>query len=264
MEISVAPLRGSSGEVLGGIEIFRDMSGMLNDLNRAKAIQDNALQSTVPPDPRVCFEVHYQPAELVGGDFYRVEQLTPDTYLVFIADVMGHGVASALYTMHLRSMCEECRDSLGSPGRFLTMLGQRLHTLASREGYFATAFCGVLDLLAGRLRYVRAAHPAPFLFRCGRPLERLSAKSAALGLHGSVMFEETTVGLNRGDSVVLFTDGAVEISGKNDELLGEEALERILCEKPDLELHEVEKQLLKTSSLIRLPDDLTLIRFRLL
>ncbi len=265
VEVSVAPLRDPAGQILGGVEVFRDLTNLITDLNRAKAIQEHALESALEPDDRVRFDFRYQPEDLVGGDFYRFEQVTPDGYLILVADVMGHGVASALYTMQLRSIWEECRAALVSPALFISQLNERLHKLVGADGYFATAFCALLDVSSGQLDYVRAGHPAPFLFRSGGDVDRLDARCPAVGLMEEVMFSQTSVVMDRGDQLLFFTDGALEIVDSSGVLLGEDGLLRILQEEmPGLDLMRIESRLLQFSQAIRLPDDLTLVRVTLL
>jgi sigma-B regulation protein RsbU (phosphoserine phosphatase) len=104
MHVAVAPIRNDAGQVIGGVETFRDASTMAQDLERAKAIQELALQNDLPEDPRVKFTMHYVPHEIVGGDYYAVAKLGDDQYGLMLADVMGHGIAAALYTMHLSQL----------------------------------------------------------------------------------------------------------------------------------------------------------------
>jgi phosphoserine phosphatase RsbU/P len=264
VEVSVAPLRDLAGRTVGGIEVFRDLTSMMEDLRRAKVIQDHALQSNLPHDSRVRFDVRYIPEELVGGDYYRIEAVDSDSYAILLADVMGHGMASALYTMQLRSFWEECRADLASPSRFLTELNRRLHKLASPDGYFATAAFVLLNVASGDLRCVRAGHPSPLLLRAGGAMEQLTCKSPALGLRLDAAFTETQARLEPGDTLLLFTDGAVELFDKQGAELGEAGLIRLLHDfaGSPLDLPRIEKSLLEFSNLIRLPDDLTFLSVR--
>jgi phosphoserine phosphatase RsbU/P len=261
VEVSVAPLRDQAGRTVGGIEVFRDLTNMMEDLRRAKVIQDHVLESELPADPRVWFDVRYIPEELVGGDFYRLEAVDADTYAILLADVMGHGVASALYTMQLRSFWEECRSELASPSRFMTELNRRLHKLASPDGYFATAVFVLLNVASGDLRCVRAGHPSPLLLETGGAIEQLNHKSPALGLRLEAAYTETEAHLEPGETLLFFTDGAVELFDKEGVELGEAGLMRLLreCGWSPLNLPHIEKNLLEFSNLIRLPDDLTLL-----
>ena len=75
MHVSTAPLRDETGRVIGGVETFRDASGEIHDLERAKAIQRLAMQQELPEDHRVSFTTHYIPHDIIGGDYLAVRKL---------------------------------------------------------------------------------------------------------------------------------------------------------------------------------------------
>jgi PAS domain S-box-containing protein len=266
VEVSVAPLRNRSGQMTGALQLFRELTRTVEDLRRAKIIQDYVLQANLPADPRVRFEVSYRPEEIVGGDFYRIQPITPHRYAIMVADVMGHGLISALYTVQLRSIWDECQAELASPAAFLNQLNGRLHKLASPEGYFATAVLVLVDVGSGEVRYARAGHPAPLLFRPGaRTPEPLNGRSPAVGLMESVTYTENELHLGPGDSLLLFTDGAIDIANAQGDVLGEGGFQRLLESIPDAtkDLRRIEGRLLEFSNSLTLPDDLTLLSIQL-
>ena len=61
MQVTTAPIRNESGEVVGGVETFRDVAPMLQDLKRAKMIQAQTLEQDLPADPRLLFSTFYLP-----------------------------------------------------------------------------------------------------------------------------------------------------------------------------------------------------------
>lgn len=266
VEVSVAPLCDRSGRQVGAVEVFRELSRAVEDLRRAKIIQDYILDWHVPADRRVWFEVRSRPEEVVGGDFHRVQVLGPDQYAIMLADAMGHGVISALYTVHLRSAWDDCQGKLASPAAFFQQLNQTLHRLAGPEGYFATAVYLVLDASTGRVRYVRAGHPAPLVFRGNGEVETLKGRSPALGLLETAEFQEGEATLEPGDQVLLFTDGALELANAAGEMLGEEGLRHLIQNQaePRLELGKIEKALLDFVHPAAPSDDMTLLTFRFL
>ncbi len=263
VEVTVAPISDATGRVVGGIEVFRDLTGVMDDLRRARLIQNHTLESRLAQDDRVRFEVRYSPEEIVGGDFYRVEALDADRYAVMVADVMGHGVASALYTMQLRSLWEDGRPQLGAPAAFMGELNRRLRALAGPDGYFATAVLVSFDAASGAVTCVRAGHPAPLLCRAGGGVEAWGGKGPALGLFEASVYAETPGRLQAGDTLLLFTDGAIEIADARDEELGEAGLRALLEQTrfgaAETSLEQLERRLLAFSNRIRLPDDLTLL-----
>jgi len=266
VEVTVAPLRDAHGQVVAGIELFRDQTTGMEDLLRAQLIQESALQCPVPADARVRFEFRYTPNDIVGGDFYRVEQVDADRYTILVADVMGHGVAAALYTMQLRSLWEDWREELNYPGAFLARINQRLHVLARAAGYFATAVCVNYNAATGAVRYVRAGHPAPLLARADGALESLTKQQPALGMFPDLRYEESATQLATGDALLLFTDGALEVTNAAGAELGQAGLEQLWRAEANgaspatVDLANLEERLLRFSNQIHLPDDLTLFK----
>ena len=268
VEVSVAPIRDATGQVIGGIEVFRDLTESMQDQLRAKTIQEMAMNCPLPEDPRVEIQVRYQPREIVGGDFYRIERSGADEYTMLVADAMGHGVAAALYTMQLRALWDDHRADLESPARFMGVVNERLHVLVREAGYFATGVCAAYDAASGQLRCVRAGHPAPLLFRAGGSIEPVGRSQPALGMFAGSQYQETAVQLEPGDALLLFTDGAVELFDAAERELGIEGLKRLVREQAGgqagagFQVDKLEEQLLRFSNQIHLPDDLTLIKLR--
>jgi sigma-B regulation protein RsbU (phosphoserine phosphatase) len=265
VEVTVSPVRNHAGQVIGGIEVFRDLTESVQDQLRAKEIQDVAVKCELPPDPRVRFETHYQPRDIVGGDFFRIEKLDEARYAILVADARGHGVAAALYTMLLRSLWHEHRAELASPARFMCILNERLQAVVRDTGYFGTAVLASYHAATGELQVVRAGHPSPLLFRADHSCEAVGTSNPALGLFPTARYQETGVRLQVGDTALLYTDGATELFDSADHELGREGLQELVrgqdpAGASTLDLHKLEGQLLQFTDAIHLPDDLTLVK----
>ena len=235
----------------------------MGDQLRAQKIQKLAVTSELPHDDRVEFETCYRPSDLVGGDFYRVDRFGATRYGLLLADAMGHGVPAALCTMLLRSLWDDHRGELAVPSRLVKAFNERLQMLSREAGYFGTAVCVNYDAASGVLRCVRAGHPAPLLFRASGQAGEIGECCPALGMFPDSRYEETSVTLEPGDSVLLFSDGATEVFDSADRELGTEGLIRLVREQgggSGFSLKKLEEQLLKFSNDIHLPDDLTLVR----
>lgn len=264
VEVTVAPLHNSSGEVAGGIELFRDASESVAEMIRAKVIQENALRCPLPEDARVIFDIRYLPRDLVGGDFYRVEHIRGSLYAVLAADVAGHGVSSALYTMQLRALWEDLRPEFARPSRVFTAINRRVRAIAPEEGFFASAVYLLVDAASGRIIYARAGHPPSLIIRSDGGLDELDHGGPALGMVQDYEYSEYESTLNGGDHLLVYTDGAVEINNTQGRELGLEGLKQLALQQrlsdgsPDLS--GLEERLLAYSSCVHLPDDITLIR----
>ncbi len=262
VEVTVAPILNAQGKIIGGIELFRDLTSGVQDMIRAQMIQLNELECRLPEDGRVTFGIRYVPSEIVGGDFYRVERLDADRYAVMVADVMGHGVAAALYTMQLRSLWEDFRAELAAPAAFIGILNRRLHTLARDAGYFATASFVSFNAGTGELRHVSAGHPPVLLRRRNGAVEKLEEQQPALGMFPDTEYASFPQRLEPGDTLMLYTDGAFEAANAGGEELGVGGLAQLFASEPPgapPRLEQIEERLLSYSNHIHLPDDLTLL-----
>jgi phosphoserine phosphatase RsbU/P len=228
MQVSVAPLRNAAGDVIGGVETFQDASDMVHDLERAKAIQQLALHHDLPADPRIKFTSHYVPHAIVGGDYYAIERLGEDCYGVMLADVMGHGIAAALYTMHLSSLWNRHRSLLREPAEFAAELNNELVKVVKTDESFATAVCGLIDLQQGVFRFAGAGGPQVLRMRGDGTSECFETAGLPLAIMEDAQYDEARIELQQGDRLLLFSDGALEISNAAGEMLGLDGLIEML------------------------------------
>jgi len=228
---SVAPLRDEGGQVVGGIEVFRDERVRLTDMEFAQRVQRHILPGELPGTQEVAFEVGYYPHDLVGGDFYWVAEVSPalrqaqgvvstsnqGTFAFLVADVRGHGVSAALYTMVLSSHLTTLSDLAAQPGRVMTALNQHLEELTVADS-FASAVYGVLDGERWELCYSNAGHPPLLLLDAEAcQVEELGSHGPFLGALGPQDYEESTVALPRRGVLVAYTDGAIEVENAEGE-----------------------------------------------
>ncbi len=264
MQVAVSPIRDQAGEVIGGVETFREMSVVLADLKRAERIQALSLEHDLPEDARVRFSTFYTPHDIVGGDFYAIRQLDADQYGFVLADVMGHGVAAALHTMHLSSLWERDCHLLTHPAEFAAAINNALAKVVKDES-FATAICGVIDARQRILRFASAG--GPLVLSCIlRALSKRWSRRLPVRDGGRRLIRRGDGPASPEDSLLLFSDGAVEIHNANGEMLGVEGLVRVLKKlgypESGINIAAVEEELLKFSNSIRLEDDLTFLEAR--
>lgn len=260
MRVSVGPIRNAAGEVIGGIETFRDVSEEHADAELAKRIQGAMLSRAAPQDPRVAFQHYYLPLDVVGGDYYATVQVDADRFAFLLADVCGHGVAAALYTVYLDALWHNHRDLLAHPAAMARTLSDRLADFVEDDSSFVTAVFGLIDLERMCVTLAFAGGPAPLLFRQDGQCEELTGAGIPLGCIVGADYDETTVPLRSGDRLLAFSDGVLEISDAGGELLGIDGLTRILEEvgyPGASDFSVVEERLLTSSDRIRFSDDLT-------
>ncbi len=212
---------------------------MEDDLKMAREIQFTMLPQQYPFFPRVAapsqnafqFTQRYIPSGTVGGDFFAISALSENEVGVFICDVAGHSVRSALVTAMVRAIVEELKPVATEPGRFLTRLNSDLHAILKHTGspMLTTAFYLVANAHTGEVRYSNAGHPKPLVIRRDavkvEPLAEFGRKSQpVLGLFESATYETFEVRLAPRDMVMLFTDGLYEVQDRRDELYSQALL----------------------------------------
>jgi phosphoserine phosphatase RsbU/P len=265
MQVTVAPIYDSAGEIIGGVETFRDVSALLADLERAKRIQALSLETDLPEDPRIRFSTYYVPHDLVGGDFFAIKPLDTDRYGFLLADVMGHGVAAALHTMHLSSLWNRYGGLLSEPASFARQINDELERVVKGES-FATAVCGTIDARRRSLRWVSAGGPPGLAIRADGGVEELESAGFPFGMIADADYEESEASFDEQDCLLFFSDGVTEVHNARGELLGVPGIVGMLKElgypAAALRIGALEEQILKYSNDLRLPDDITLIEAR--
>jgi PAS domain S-box-containing protein len=266
MQTAVAPLRDQSGEIIGGVEVFRDLTLTLRDIERAKTIQTISLQHDLPRDERVTFNTHYVPHDIVGGDFYGIRQLNADHYGFFLADVMGHGLAAALYTMYLSALWDRYCPWVATPSAFALKISDELFRVVQGREAFAAGVCGILDLDRLEIVFSGAGNPPAILVHANGEYEQLVCSGLPLGVMKGAPYEETRVQVQPGDCLLFYSDGAVEVDNADGVQLGTKGLVSMLktLGYPDCDIQStaIEEALLKYSNTLRLEDDLTFLEMR--
>jgi sigma-B regulation protein RsbU (phosphoserine phosphatase) len=212
---------------------------MEDDLKVAREIQLTMLPQQYPVFPREGFGTEsafqfahrYLPTGTVGGDFFSISALSESEACVFICDVAGHGVQSALVTAMIRALVEELKLVATNPGQFMTKLNSDLYTILKHRGspLLTTAFYLVADWRTGVMRYANAGHPKPLhVRRSENRVEALANASRkgqpALGLFPEAFYQSSEMRLEPKDMLMLFTDGLYEVQRPDGELYSQTQL----------------------------------------
>ena len=228
-----AELARSQAELRKKNDILED------DLKMAREIQQAILPQQYPafpvsatPESSLLHFCHrYHPTGQVGGDFFNVLTLSEDKAGLFICDVMGHGVRSALVTAMVRALVEELRPVAMDPGQLLTRINCDLRAILQQTGtpLFTTAFYLVADLAKREILYANAGHPKPFLIhRLSGEVEVLKYPDGkgrpALGLFAQSTYPTASHSLAAGDIMMLFTDGLYEVEGADNQQFSQDLL----------------------------------------
>ncbi len=154
-----------------------------------------------------------RPGQFLGGDFFEVIDLGDGKIAVALGDVSGKGiVASVLMTAALGYLHAAIRH-FGEPGVAVTALNRYIAPRRP-EDKFVTLWVGILDPVAGELRYVDAGHGYAILIDHLQQVTTLDVNGGPLlGIDDQFVYESVTVKLPASGSVLVVSDGIVEQPG---------------------------------------------------
>jgi sigma-B regulation protein RsbU (phosphoserine phosphatase) len=212
-----------------------------DELSVGQQIQLSLLPETCPEVEGWEFAATYQPARLVGGDFYDFFELAgdPNQLGLVIADVAGKGVPAALFMALSRSLIRTKSMSGRHPAGVLTR-ANRLIYKDSRSNLFLTACYASLDLRTGWLAYSNAGHNWPlWLHAKTGEIEELNAHGTIMGAFEHIELEEREIDMVPGDLIVFYTDGITEAFNANNEMFSESRLQTAVAAQVQASAHEV-------------------------
>lgn len=270
---------------------IKEGQSLRKEMSVARTIQRDFLPESLPEVTDVELEAALRPARDVSGDFYDCFLLTSGEVMLVVGDVCDKGVGAALFMALFRSLIRASADPVGggainmiggrhtmvmqaiqsaSPADLLTRVASftndyiaRLH---GRTNMFATVFLASLEPYSGELVYVNAGHEPALIVGPDGSAEELRPTGPALGMLPDSPFTAVTRTLEKGHSLLVFTDGLVEAHSPTGEIYGGTRLRDVLraqsgSSAKDL-VHAVLDSVQKFSGHSEAHDDLTMLAAR--
>ena len=187
---------------------------MDHDLEIAREIQGILLPSTAPEVPGYELSGVNIPARQVSGDYFDYIRMDPTRLGVVIADVSGKGVPASLIMAMCRSVLRSEALNKTSPSEVLRRVNEQLYPDIKEDMFISMAYL-ILDADGRQATLARAGHDAPLLYRAAtKEVEKLTPKGMALGIDSGEVFNRVCADfsftLEKGDCILLYTDGATE------------------------------------------------------
>ncbi len=180
------------------------------ELLLARKVQFSIMPSKPPVVDGLKITVIYQPMALLGGDFYDFIKLKEENlHGIFIGDVSGHGMAAALITSMIKILLDTAGEAKTKPSRLLEFINRKI--INNTGDNYVTAWYGIYDSSEKILHYGRAGHLYPLLLRRGT-ITNLVSRGRLLGVFDDINTSEKSISLEKGDKILLFTDGLIEAS----------------------------------------------------
>ena len=210
----------------------RELAVVESEMSTARSIQSSILPVAAPAVANFEIAARYVPARWVGGDVYDFLPVDERRRMaVLIADVTGHGVPAALIASMVKVAFSSQIAHAHEPGRVLTEMNRVLS--GHFEARFVTAACVYLDA-DGDARYSLAGHLPPLLRKhaTGATVE-LREGGLPLGLFADATYPTVPVSFERGDRLLLYTDGLTDARNRSGAWFGDGELQRFLAEARD-------------------------------
>jgi sigma-B regulation protein RsbU (phosphoserine phosphatase) len=239
-------LRKTIDEVEGlraGHRAQKQLSSIESELSVAYRIQQSMLPRKFPPFPeRQDLDVYaaMEPARSVGGDFYDYFLIDSDRFAFVIGDVSGKGVPAALFMASTRTLLRATALQGASAAECMAQVNKVL--ARQSDGMYVTLFYGILDTRNGQLDYCNAGHHPAYVFSRSGGL-RTAAQGGGLpaGLFEGAQYEGGNLQLNRGDALLLYTDGVTEAFDATGAMFDDARLAQAIDEVIDAPVEEIVK-----------------------
>lgn len=220
--LHVEPLRDSSRQIIGTVGAALDISDqkrMESDLVAARQVQQTLFPKTAPKLDGYDLAGAVFPAVETTGDYFDFFTLPNGDLCTVVADVSGHGLGPSLLMAEVRAYlrvltCSHCELDviLARANELITMDGDMRH--------FITMFLGRLQTRRRMLTYGGAGHPG-FLLRAGGQVAELKSTGPPLGMgQHCPIAESKPIPLQRGDLLLVVTDGFWEAMKADEEMYG--------------------------------------------
>ncbi|MGM0593496.1 MAG: ATP-binding SpoIIE family protein phosphatase [Pseudomonadota bacterium] len=206
------------------VQLARAHQRVQDELDVASALQLAILPARFPALPGIDIHARMRPAREMGGDFYDLFVLDERRTGLVVADVAGKGVPAAFFMAICRTELQAAAQHGRPPAEVLEAVNRMLVRQNPLE-LFVTTFYGIFDHGNGEFVYANGGHNPPLIVSASGEARWLPTTGGmALGMFDELPFEQQTVTIEPGDTLLLYTDGVTEAFDPQGNEYGEEKL----------------------------------------
>ncbi|WP_319480734.1 SpoIIE family protein phosphatase [uncultured Draconibacterium sp.] len=238
------------------------------DMIQASEIQQSFIKTVDPAFPeRTDIDLYatYQPARGVSGDLFDYFFLDEEHLVLTMGDVSGKGVPAAFFMSVAQTIIKT--NALEPKADLIVKRANKELCTTNQHQFFLTLFLGVLNVKTGILQYCNAAHtPAYILSNSGKIKELAQSHGLPLGLYPDKSYNSAKIQLEKGDTLVLYTDGVTEMLNENNfqysnkQLI--ENLKSLAGQSPKEMVERLDKSFKMYMGHAQQSDDITLLIFQ--
>ncbi len=260
-------------EIAEGVAVRRADARHEREQDEARLIQRALLPTSLPALEGVRIAAMWNPASGFGGDCYDVVRFhagpagtagaadNDERIGLSIADVAGKGLPAALLMSNLQAAVRAFASDHATPQQVATSVN-RLLCRNIAVGKFVTFCYLVVDRSKRLLTFANAGHNPPLLVRADGRVEELSSGGMVLGVMSDTSYDQREMPIEKGDRLILYTDGISEAEAPDGRDYGEARLKEVAAVNRALgpqDLLDAVFQDVSTFAAGRFQDDATLI-----
>lgn len=211
-------------------------NSLISELETAASVQSYFLPDWLCVEDKLLFSNNYTPSTNVGGDLFDLIKLNDGRYVVYIGDISGHGVQSALMMTAVKATIKMLVDNVSSHLHPSDIVNQ-LNLLLSRDVFqsnYLTLLLGVVDIDKKEFIYFNAGHPPLICHNKTTGDVKIIESSGAIPIgwiadYEYLREEEDILLLDDYTSYFFYTDGIFECENQKQEELGIDGIKNMLA-----------------------------------
>ncbi len=200
------------------------------DLNKVRIIQNHI----IPQDPITINEHQissfYRPAYYASGDFYDYVMIDHDKVGIFVADVTGKGIKASVITVFLKYTFQNVIQKVQSPKAVISELNMAICSYLNLDYKGVCGFYCVLDTKRSTLTYSYSGLGITKLFSQGKTTDLGRHGGSFMGAFENVIYTEDVIKLQKGDIIVIGSDGLEDAMVAYGEVLGHEWIDQVVSD----------------------------------
>ncbi len=223
-------IAAQSAQVVENARLYHEEQAFIHlqeEMKLAYEIQVNLLPKSQPEIKGYQIAGKSVPAKEVGGDYYDFISVDDKHFAFCLGDISGKGIPAALLMANLQatlrgqtSFGKLCKDCIFFTNNML------FHSTAPSK--FATLFYGILNPETNQITYCNAGHNNPYLIEADGKMRKLNIGGIIVGIMADAQYDESTIDINPGEFLVLFSDGITEAVNNAEEEFGDKRLTDIV------------------------------------
>jgi sigma-B regulation protein RsbU (phosphoserine phosphatase) len=207
-------------------------------LEIARSVQLELLPDDDPSISNFDISAYVFPTEEVSGDYYDWVWMSEDQIGIVVADAVGKGIPAALLMSFLRASLRSCVQIGYAPHIAFSKVSNLLWDSVD-DHQFITAIYGILDATNRTFVFSNAGHNPPLLIKPDGEFRFVEYGDMPLGMFMDIRYHQHFIRIERGQVMVLYTDGITEAANESGEEYGADRFARRVLEGIDLPANQL-------------------------